>query len=71
MKTIQTAVPGYIRDVSTNVILNQNLSELHSYHRERDRCLEQEEVKRKVESLDQSLTEIKTLLQALVYNKNG
>lgn len=62
--------PTLIRDVTNRALLNTDVEGLENYKTQRllakKRLQEQEEMKNKVEKLEQDISEIKNLLQQLV-----
>ncbi len=62
--------PTLIRDVTNRALLNTDVEGLEKYKAQRllakKRIEEQEEMKNKVEKLEQDISEIKNLLQQLV-----
>jgi hypothetical protein len=62
--------PTLVRDVTNRALLNTDVEGLNNYKTQRllakKRLQEQEEMKNKVEKLEQDISEIKNLLQQLV-----
>lgn len=68
---IQTEVPGLFRDTQSGAIINKNISELNHYMAARDKAIEEQATKDKIESLENDISDIKQLLMQLVQGKNG
>ena len=68
---IPTEVPGLYRDMKSGAIINKNVSELNQYKANLDQAIEQDKIKTKLETLDDDIREIKSLLKLMVQSRNG
>lgn len=68
---VPTEVPGLFRDMNTGAIINRNISELNQYKISLDQAIEQDKLKTKLESLDDDIKEIKSLLKLMVQSRHG
>jgi restriction endonuclease S subunit len=71
LELVPTEVPGLFRDTKTGAIINKNVSELNQYRANLDQAIEQEKIKTKLETLDDDIREIKSLLKLMVQSRNG
>lgn len=69
MSLIKTNIPGYYKDTETNAIINTS-DEYNSYRLKRDKSKEFENLKDKVNKMDNDISDIKNLLLQLVNGKN-
>jgi hypothetical protein len=62
----KTDIPGIVRDVQTKALINTNLDGLVAYKIKKNQAAELAETKKKVDSLQNEMSEIKQLLQKIV-----
>ena len=63
-KFAQTNVPGYVKDPSTNVVINTDAGQYETFIRQRDKSKEFNQMKAE-------LTDIKALLQEILSKQSG
>lgn len=62
----KTDIPGIVRDVQTQALINTNLDGLAVYKLRKNQAAELAETKKKVDNLQNEMSEIKQLLQKIV-----
>lgn len=62
----KTDIPGILRDVQTQALVNTNLDGLVAYKIRKHQAAELAETKKKVDNLQNEMSEIKQLLQKIV-----
>lgn len=62
----KTDIPGIVRDVQTQALVNTNLDGLVAYKIRKNQAVELAETKKKVDNLQNEMSEIKQLLQKIV-----
>ena len=65
----QTNIRGYVKDVSTGVVVNNDHNELAAYIQQRERIKQMQVVQKDIESLKNELREIRTTLHTLLNEK--
>ena len=63
---VQTKVPGYVRDLRNNALINTNNDAYKTYMKLRDEKLKVKNLTEQVDSLQSQFDEMKNLLQTLV-----
>jgi hypothetical protein len=69
MQYVKTEVEGYIRDVTTNAVVNNNNDALRAYKYKKEKAMHINRVIQEHEELKKELSEIKGLLLQLVGQK--
>ena len=62
----KTDIPGIVRDVQTQALINTNLDGLAAYKIRKNQAAELAETKKKVDNLQNEMSDIKQLLQKIV-----
>ena len=62
----KTEVPGLVRDLTNQALINTNTEALNAYKSRKKQMLDLIETKNKVEKLENEMTEIKQLLLKIV-----
>lgn len=62
-------VPDLVKDTRSGAILNTNVRALEAYRKTREKSNEVQELKTKVLSLEKNISEIKSLLTAVLSEK--
>jgi phosphomevalonate kinase len=66
MITEKTEVPGLVRDLKSQALVNTNVEALNAYKSMKKQMLDLIETKSKVDKLENDVSEIKQLLQKIV-----
>lgn len=62
----KTEIPGLVRDMLTNALINTNEVALKAYKIKKQQILEFEQTKNKVDNMEKDIIEIKNLLLKLI-----
>ena len=65
----QTNIKGYVKDVTTGVVVNNDHNEFAAYIQQRERIKQMQAVQKDIEFLKTELHEIRTILSTLVDEK--
>ena len=66
----KTNASGYVKDVSTGVVVNNDHNELAAYIQQRERGRQMQSLQKDVDFLKKENREIRMLLQTLLNEKN-
>jgi hypothetical protein len=71
MNLVKTNISGFYKDINSGAVINKNNTELQQFMAERNRSLETQQMKERIDNLTNDVNEIKNLLKLLVANKDG
>jgi len=66
MTQIKTEIEGIVRDTTNNALLNRDNSSLFAYKKVKQKNAELEEIKNKVNTIDNELADIKLLIHKIL-----
>jgi len=71
MKYAKTNVPGLMRDMSTNAVINMNMDELKLYREQINRAVELNNLRSEMNTLKGDVSEIKDMLRIIAQAVNN
>ena len=68
---IRTDDPNFVRDESTNALINTNVNAYKLYKQQRENMTAQTQSEQEISELKQKLLEMDALIKTLIREKNG
>ena len=68
---IKTDDPNFVRDESTNALINTNVNAYKLYKQQRENMTAQTQSEQEISELKQKLLEMDALIKTLIREKNG